>query len=123
MRLRLSNPHLVPELLEFLESRLDIVTKRVSEDEVELSLLGSYNREAERMTVDLLLRAWEAGRDAAASVEFVDQWCASDSLGAITKARERLHAGQSARSSERGLFPFHACAIPETERRGLQRRR
>ncbi len=73
MRLRLSNPHLVPELLEFLESRLDIVTKRVSEDEVELSLLGSYNREAERMTVDLLLRAWEAGRVAAASVEFVDQ--------------------------------------------------
>jgi len=73
MRLRLSNPHVVPELIEFLESRLDIVTKRVSEDEVELSLLGSYNGEAERMTVDLLLRAWEAGRDAAASVEFVDQ--------------------------------------------------
>jgi len=24
------------------------------------------------MTVDLLLRAWEAGRDAGASVEFVD---------------------------------------------------
>jgi hypothetical protein len=37
-----------------------MVTKRVSENEVELSLLGSYNREAERMTVDLLLRAWEA---------------------------------------------------------------
>ncbi len=72
MRLRLSNPHLVPELLEFLESRLDMVTKRVSENEVELSLLGSYNREAERMTVDLLLRAWEAGRDAGAAVEFVD---------------------------------------------------
>ena len=72
MRLRLSNPDLVPELLEFLESRLDMVTKRVSATEVELSLLGSYNREAERMTVDLLLRAWEAGRDAGASVEFVD---------------------------------------------------
>ena len=72
MRLRLSNPDLVPELLEFLESRLDMVTKRVSENEIELSLLGSYNREAERMTVDLLLRAWEAGRDAGASVEFVD---------------------------------------------------
>jgi hypothetical protein len=72
MRLRLSNPDLVPELLEFLESRLDMVTKRVSENEVELSLLGSYNREAERMTVDLLVRAWEAGRDAGASVEFVD---------------------------------------------------
>jgi hypothetical protein len=72
MRLRLSNPDLVPELLEFLESRLDMVTKRVSENEVELSLLGSYNREAERMTVALLLRAWEAGRDAGPSVEFVD---------------------------------------------------
>jgi len=72
MRLRLSNPDLVPELLEFLESRLDMVTKRVSENEVELSLLGSYNREAERMMVDLLLRAWEAGRDSGASVEFVD---------------------------------------------------
>ena len=72
MRLRLSNPYLVPELLEFLESRLDMVTKRVSENEVELSLLGSYTREAERMTVDLLLRAWGAGRDAGASVEFVD---------------------------------------------------
>ena len=35
-----------------------MVTKRVSENEVELSLLGSYDREAERMTVDLLLRAW-----------------------------------------------------------------
>ncbi len=72
MRLRVSDPHLVPELLQFLESRLDMVSQRVSENEVELSLLGSYNREAERMTVDLLLRAWEAGRDAAGSVEFVD---------------------------------------------------
>jgi hypothetical protein len=72
VRLRLSNPDLVAELLEFLESRLDMVTKRVSENEVELSLLGSYDREAERMTVDLLLRAWGAGRDAGASVEFVD---------------------------------------------------
>jgi hypothetical protein len=44
----------------------------VSANEVELSLLGSYNREAERITVDLLLRAWEAGRDGGASVEFVD---------------------------------------------------
>jgi hypothetical protein len=72
MRLRLSDPHLVPDLLQFLQLRLEVVAERISENEVELSLIGSYNREAERMTIDLLLRAWEAGRDAPGSVEFVD---------------------------------------------------
>jgi Mg-chelatase subunit ChlI len=72
MRLRLSDPHLVPDLLQFLESRLEVVVERIGENEVELSLIGSYNPEAERMTVDLLLRAWEAGRDAPGSVEFAD---------------------------------------------------
>jgi hypothetical protein len=72
MRLRLSDPHLVPDLLQFLELRLEVVVERISENEVELSLIGSYNREAERMTVDLLVRAWEAGRDAPGSAEFVD---------------------------------------------------
>jgi hypothetical protein len=72
MRLRLSNPELVPELLEFLESRIDLVTKRASENEVELSLLGSYNEDAAQMTVDLLVRAWQASRDDKATVELVD---------------------------------------------------
>jgi hypothetical protein len=72
MRLRLSNPELVPELLEFLESRIDLVTKRASENEVELSLLGSYNEDAAQMTVDLLARAWQASRDDKATVELVD---------------------------------------------------
>jgi len=72
MRLRLSDPHLVPELLQFLESRLEMVFKRVSENEVVLLLLCSYNREAERTTVDLVLRAWEAGRDVLVSVELID---------------------------------------------------
>jgi hypothetical protein len=72
MRLRLSNPELVPELLEFLESRIDLVTKLVSENEVELSLLGSYNEDAAQMTVDLLARAWQASRDDKATVELVD---------------------------------------------------
>ena len=72
MRLRLSDPDLVPELLQFLESRLEMVSERVSENEVELSLLGSYNRAAERTTVALVLRAWEAGRDVPGSVEFSD---------------------------------------------------
>jgi hypothetical protein len=72
MRLRLSNPDLVSELLEFLESRVDVVTKRVSDNEVDLSLLGSYNEDAAQMTVDLLLRAWQASRADEATVELVD---------------------------------------------------
>ena len=72
MRLRLSNPDLVPELLQFLESRIDVVTKQVSDNEVELSLLGSYNEDAQHMTVDLLVRAWRASRDDNATVELVD---------------------------------------------------
>lgn len=72
MRLRLSNPDLVPELLQFLESRIDVVTKQVSDNEVELSLLGSYNEDAQQMTVDLLVRAWRASRDDKATVELID---------------------------------------------------
>ena len=72
MRLRLSNPNLVPELLEFLESQVDVVTKQVSDNEVELSLLGSYNEDAAQMTVDLLVRAWQASRDDKPNVELVD---------------------------------------------------
>jgi hypothetical protein len=72
MRLRLSNPDLVPELLEFLNSRIDLVTQQVSENEVELSLLGSYSGDAAQMTVDLLLRAWQASRADEANVELVE---------------------------------------------------
>ena len=71
MRLRLSNPELVPELVEFLESRADVVTAQVAEDEIEVSLLGSYGIEQAWLTLDLLVRAWEAGRSADASVELL----------------------------------------------------
>lgn len=71
MRLRLSNPELVPELVEFLESRADMVTARVGEDEIEVSLLGSYGTEQAWLTLGLLVRAWEAGRSADASVELL----------------------------------------------------
>jgi hypothetical protein len=72
MRLRLGNPASIPDFLEFLESRVDAVTKRVSENELELSLLGSYHHQEERMTVELLVRAWESAREPRASVEFVE---------------------------------------------------
>jgi hypothetical protein len=73
MRLRVTDPALVPELIEFLESRADMVTQRVGENEVEVSVLGSYGPEGGRMTLDLLVRAWEAGRAAGSvSVELID---------------------------------------------------
>jgi hypothetical protein len=36
---------LVPELVEFLKSRADMVIARVGNDELEVSLLGSYGIE------------------------------------------------------------------------------
>ena len=73
MRLRVSDPAFVPELLEFLQSRLDQVAERVNENEVEVSLLGSYADDAMRMELYLRVRAWEAGQRArGVEVEFVD---------------------------------------------------
>ncbi len=73
MRLRVSNPALLPDLIEFLRSRLDAVAKQVSDDEVEVSLVGSYNADAMRMELYLRVRAWEAGRRAAGvEVELID---------------------------------------------------
>jgi hypothetical protein len=62
MHLRVSDPALVPDLLEFLRSRLDVVAEQTAADEVSLSLLGSYAEDAMRMELYLRVRAWEAGR-------------------------------------------------------------
>jgi hypothetical protein len=73
MRLRISNSALILELIEFLDSRAEMVIERVDENEIEVSLLGSYGREGQRMALDLLVRAWEASRAAeTVSVELVD---------------------------------------------------
>jgi hypothetical protein len=73
MQLRVSNPALVPELLEFLQSRLDAVAHQLSEDVVEVSLLGSYAEDAIRMEVFLRVRAWEAARrSSGVTVDIVD---------------------------------------------------
>jgi hypothetical protein len=62
MRLRVSNPAFIPDLLEFLRSRADVVAEEVSDDEVDVSLVGSYNSDAMQMELYLRVRAWEAGR-------------------------------------------------------------
>jgi hypothetical protein len=73
MRLRLSDPSLVSDLLEFLRSRPDVIVDVVDDDEVEVSLVGSYALDAMRMELYLRIRAWEAARRASApSVELVD---------------------------------------------------
>jgi len=64
MRLRVSDPALVPELLEFLHSRLDVVAEQITANEVSLSLLGSYASDAMRMELYLRVRAWEAAQRA-----------------------------------------------------------
>ena len=73
MRLRLSDPSLIPDLLEFLRARPDVIVDVVDDDEVEVSLVGSYALDAMRMELYLRIRAWEAARRTSAElVELVD---------------------------------------------------
>jgi hypothetical protein len=73
MLLSLSDPALIPELVEFLRSRADVLAEEVSGDELEVSLLGSYNSDAMRMELYLRVRAWEAGRRSTGiEIELVD---------------------------------------------------
>jgi hypothetical protein len=64
MRVRTTGPEQLDELIGFLETETDATIQRVSDDEAEVCLLGSYNRDAMRMELYLRLRAWEAGRRA-----------------------------------------------------------
>ena len=60
MRIQLSDPHLLPSLLEFLRARFHVVAEQVAFDEVEVSLLGSKSTAERRLELDLLLQAWRA---------------------------------------------------------------
>jgi hypothetical protein len=64
MRIRLSSADLLDELLEFLRAEPSAVVEQLSDDEVEVSLLGSYQEDALRMQLYLRLRAWEAAHRA-----------------------------------------------------------
>jgi hypothetical protein len=68
MRIRVTDPRMVGELLEFLTARADAVVEQISDHEVEVSLLGSYSTDAMRMELDLLIRAWEAAHAAHGTV-------------------------------------------------------
>jgi len=68
MRLRLSDPALLPDLLDFLQSSPDAVVEVVGEDEVEVSVVGSYRLDTMRMELFLRVRAWEAAQTARGAV-------------------------------------------------------
>jgi hypothetical protein len=72
MRVRIDSTELLDELMAFLDEEADAVVKPVSAEELEVSLLGSYNVEAMRMELYLRVREWEARREASgAHVEIV----------------------------------------------------
>jgi hypothetical protein len=62
--LQLSDPELLPILIADLRTQGDIVVDAVGDDSLEVSVLGSYNLEANRLAIYLRVRAWEAGQRA-----------------------------------------------------------
>jgi hypothetical protein len=63
MIIHVSDPSLVPDLLEFLTREPDVIAARVSDAEVEVSLLGSRRQPWNRMELALRVRAWQATRE------------------------------------------------------------
>ena len=73
MRIRISDPAQLRELVAFLERReyMAAITEQTSDDELTVTLLGSYSADAMQMQLTLLVRAWESGRSGRA-VEILD---------------------------------------------------
>jgi hypothetical protein len=59
VRVRISNPDFLFELLAFLQERPDTVVAKVNEDELEVSLLDSRRPEALRRELERRLRGWQ----------------------------------------------------------------
>lgn len=62
MRIRITSPEQLDDLAVFLSREADAAIEQVAEDELEVSIVGSYNHDAMRMELYLRLRAWEASR-------------------------------------------------------------
>ena len=63
MRLRLSDSSGVPDLIAFLNSRIDCVVVQAGANEIDVSLLGSYAHGARERELATRVRAWQAERD------------------------------------------------------------
>lgn len=64
LRIRISSAELIDQLLASLRAEPGAVVERISDDEAEVTLLGSYQEDALRMALYLRLRAWEAAHSA-----------------------------------------------------------
>ena len=58
MRVKLSNPALLRGLLAEFAFDANVVVTQLSDDEVEVSFLGSLNASAQQMETELRMRAW-----------------------------------------------------------------
>jgi hypothetical protein len=65
VRVKLSNPALLRGLLAEFAFDANVVVTQLSEDEVEVSFLGSLNASAQQMETELRMRAWLAAPPAA----------------------------------------------------------
>jgi hypothetical protein len=57
---RVSDPELLPILLEALTERNDCLAEAVGPDRVAVSVLGSFHSDAMWMEAELRIRAWQA---------------------------------------------------------------
>ena len=62
--IRISDSTLLATLVADLGQRPDLVATAVSDTSIRVSILGSYNHEAQRIAAYLRIRAWEAAQHA-----------------------------------------------------------
>lgn len=63
MRIHVSDPAFTDDLAVQLRSRIDAVVEKISEDELEVSLVGSLDVATMQMEIYLRIRAWEAAAE------------------------------------------------------------
>jgi len=63
MKIRITDPAQLPDLVEFLEQQGALVAA-LAPDEIEAGLIGSYSADAMSMELELRVRAWEVARQA-----------------------------------------------------------
>jgi hypothetical protein len=60
MRIRVSDPEHVPALLAFLQRRPDCIVKRAGKSQIDVSLLGSRDVDANVVELEERLQPWRA---------------------------------------------------------------
>ena len=60
MRVRLSDPHRLSQLVDYLAFDPTVVVTQLSADEVEVAFIGSLSMTGQMMETELRLRAWLA---------------------------------------------------------------